>query len=167
MVERPWEVLRPPQRASPGALGLIPETLPWAAGQVVPGWVSQPLTTRLSCSIFLGSAALVGAGLRGHALPPRDLLATGSQGLNPHRPSKGLCATTKRLCPSQRSLGVAMVTEGAWEEGVQHLEGERMFQAEGTGAHRPPALSLTGQLPHLCLQGGVGPRGLMDPLAPG
>lgn len=52
MAERPWEVLRPPQRASPGALGLIPETLPWAAGQVVLGWVSQPLTTRLSCFIL-------------------------------------------------------------------------------------------------------------------
>lgn len=73
--------------------------------------LSQPLITRLSRSSFLSSATLEGrAGLRGPAWPPRDVMTTDSRGLNPHCPSKGLCATTKKLCPSRRSLGVAMAT---------------------------------------------------------
>lgn len=72
--------------------------------------------------------------------PPntRGLLATGSQELYHHRPSKGLCTTTKRLCPSMRSLGVAMVTEGAWEEGGPPCLG-------GKGHSRQRALVCTGQ----------------------
>lgn len=99
---RLWEVPRPPQGAllGPGAhprnpsvgrqcWGWYPETPDSPAGSAASGW---------------------GAGLRGRTVSPRDSLATGSPGLKPRHPSKGLCATTKRLCASQGSLGVAMVT---------------------------------------------------------
>lgn len=126
-----------PRREPPlGALA-HPRDTPIEARQVVPGIrVSVPdhqaLLLLLPWFCHLGGGwaeepCLTPQRLTGHRLP----------GAEPHRPSKGLCATTKKLCPSQRSLGVAMVTEGAWEEGVQRLEEKG---CSFLGAHRPVAL---------------------------
>lgn len=107
-------------------MGLVPGTPSWAGGSR--GILAANPKTLLPQLPWLCNLGGVGVAL---SPPPRGLLATGSQELYHHRPSKGLCTTTKRLCPSRRSLGIAMVTEGAWEEGVHRVWGEKGIPGRG------------------------------------
>lgn len=150
-------------------MGLVPGTLPWAAGAGGCRHIPAPNPrTLLPQFPWLCNGGGRGARLRGPCLTPpslRGLLATGSQGLHHHGPSKGLCTTTKRLCPSLRILGVAMVTEG--EKGVHLVWGGKGIPGRGHWCTQTsgqcgcwlycPAvtLSLTRQLPFLCLGGAI------------
>lgn len=121
-----------PQQALLRTVGLVPGTLPWAAGAGGCRDIPAPRPrTLLPQFPWLDNGGGRGAGLRGPCLTPlpRGLLATGSQGLHHHGPSKGLCTTTKRLCPSLGILGVAMVTEG--EKGVHLVWGGKGIPGRG------------------------------------
>lgn len=80
-----------------------------------------------------------GAGLC--VILPRGLLATGSQGLYHHHPSKGALYHHKEALSLLEKPGCCHGNRGGLERrGSTVCWGERAFQAEGSSAHRPIAI---------------------------
>jgi hypothetical protein len=88
------------QRAMPslGPASSYPRTFLWAARSG--GIRSQLLTIRLSLSLQLCNLGEWGGE---PPSPPEALWPQASRGCTPYHPSKGLCVTTKRLCPFRKA----------------------------------------------------------------
>lgn len=118
-------------------MGLVPGT-PWQLGQVALGQ-SQTLTLKLSCPSFLGSVTWGwGAAWALSPSPPQRLIGHRLPGALPPLPLKGALYHHKEALSLQEKPGCCHgYREGLGRRGSTMFEGERAFQAEGTGVHGP------------------------------